>query len=206
MVYELKNPLTKTLITYLRDQKTGAVGFRHTIAELTKQLVYEALKDFPLVKKEITTWQGEGAFNALDEKEIIVVTVLRAGMPMLESAMELLPGAVAGFLAMKRDETTHKSVLYYDRLPDCKGKTVLLVDPMLATGGSMKDAIALIKSRAPKKIIALNIIGSPEGVKAVESAHEDVDIYISQIDEKLSDDKFILPGLGDAGDRSYNTL
>ena len=203
MIYELKNPVTKTLITYLRDQRTDAVRFRHTVSELTKQLVYEALKDFPLIQKKITTWQGERSFGAIDEENIIVATVLRAGMSMLDSAMELLPNATAGFLAMKRDEVTHKSVLYYDRLPDCRGKTILLVDPMLATGGSM---IELIKSRGPKRIITLNIIGAPEGLKAVESAHEDVDIYIAQIDERLNDDKFIIPGLGDAGDRSYNTL
>ena len=125
---------------------------------------------------------------------------------MLDSVMELLPNVTAGFLAMKRDEVTHKSKLYYDRLPDCKGKTILLVDPMLATGGSMNDAIELIKSRDPKRIIALNIIGSPEGIELIQSTHKDVDIYITQIDEGLSADKFIMPGLGDAGDRAYNTL
>lgn len=206
MVYELKNPVTKTLITNLRDQRTDAIRFRHTIAELTKQLVYEALKEFPLVEKTVTTWQGENSFTSLDEKNIIVTTVLRAGMPMLDSVMELLPNVTAGFLAMKRDEVTHKSKLYYDRLPDCKGKTILLVDPMLATGGSMNDAIELIKSREPKRIIALNIIGSPEGIELIQSTHKDVDIYITQIDEGLSADKFIMPGLGDAGDRAYNTL
>lgn len=206
MVYELKNPVTKTLITNLRDQKTDAIRFRHTIAELTKQLVYEALQEFPLVEKTVTTWQGESRFTSLDEKNIIVATVLRAGMPMLDSVMELLPNVTAGFLAMKRDEVTHKSKLYYDRLPDCKGKTILLVDPMLATGGSMNDAIELIKSRDPKRIITLNIIGSPEGIELIQSTHKDVDIYITQIDEGLSDDKFIMPGLGDAGDRAYNTL
>jgi uracil phosphoribosyltransferase len=206
MIYELTNPLTKTLITYLRDTKSDAIRFRHTISELTKQLVYEALKDFLLVEKNITTWQGENSFNTLDEKNIMVVTVLRAGMPMLDSVMELLPEAVAGFLAMKRDESTHKSHLYYDRLPECKGKTILLVDPMVATGGSMLDAIELIKKRKPSKIITLNIIGSPEGLDVVNSAYPDVDIYISQIDEKLNDDKYIIPGLGDAGDRSYNTI
>ncbi|MFA6196804.1 MAG: uracil phosphoribosyltransferase [Sulfurimonas sp.] len=206
MIYELSNPVTKTLITHLREQKSDAIRFRHTVAELTKQLVYEALKEFPLKQKTITSWQGEASFDALDEENIIVVTVLRAGMPMLESVMELLPNVTAGFLAMKRDEITHKSVLYYDRLPDCTGKIILLVDPMLATGGSMIDALELIKSRNPLKIIALNIIGSPEGLKAVQSAHPDVAIYIAQIDEKLNDDKYIIPGLGDAGDRSYNTL
>ena len=206
MVYELKNPVTKTLITNLRDQRTDAIRFRHTIAELTKQLVYEALQEFPLIEKTVTTWQGENSFTSLDEKNIIVATVLRAGMPMLDSVMELLPNVTAGFLAMKRDEVTHKSKLYYDRLPDCKGKTILLVDPMLATGGSMNDAIELIKSRDPKRIITLNIIGSPEGIELIQSTHKDVDIYITQIDEGLSADKFIMPGLGDAGDRAYNTL
>jgi len=206
MIYELSNPVTKTLVTHLRDQRRDAIRFRHTIAELTKQLVYEALKDFPLIEKNISVWQGDGDFYTLDEENIMVVTVLRAGMPMLDSVMELLPEAKAGFLAMKRDETTHKSVLYYDRLPDCKGKTILLVDPMVATGGSMVDALNLIKTREPSRIITLNIIGSPEGLEVVNNAYPDVDIYIAQIDEKLNDDKYIIPGLGDAGDRSYNTV
>ena len=206
MIYELSNPVTKTLVTHLRDEKCDAISFRHTISELTKQLVYEALKDFSTLPKKITTWQGEGSFDSLDEENIMVVTVLRAGMPMLDSVMELLPKTIAGFLAMKRDESTHKSVLYYDRLPDCKGKTILLVDPMVATGGSMVDAISLIKTREPSKIITLNIIGSPEGLEVVNSAYPDVDIYIAQIDKKLNDDKYIIPGLGDAGDRAYNTV
>ena len=206
MIYELSNPLTKTLITHLRDQRRDAIRFRHTIAELTKQLVYEALKEFPLVEKKISVWQGDGEFSSIDEKNIVVVTVLRAGMPMLDSVMELIPEAHAGFLAMKRDETTHKSMLYYDRLPDCKGKSVLLVDPMIATGGSMVDAISLIQTREPLGIIALNIIGSPEGLEVVSNTYPDIDIFIAQIDEGLNDDKYIIPGLGDAGDRSYNTL
>lgn len=206
MIYELFNPVTKTLVTHLRDQRRDAIRFRHTIAELTKQLVYEALKDFPLIEKKIAVWQGDGNFSTIDEENIIVVTVLRAGMPMLDSVMELLPEAKAGFLAMRRDESTHKSVLYYDRLPECKGKTILLVDPMVATGGSMIDALKLIKSRGASRIIALNIIGSPEGLEVVNSAYPEVDIYIAQIDERLNDDKYIIPGLGDAGDRSYNTV
>ena len=206
MIYELTNPVTKTLITHLRDERCDAIRFRHTVAELTKQLVYEALKEFPLVEKNITTWQGNGYHMGVDEANIVVVTILRAGMPMLDSVMELLPETIAGFLAMKRDETTHKSVLYYDRLPDCKGKTILLVDPMVATGGSMMDGLELIKSREPAKIISLNIIGSPEGLEVVSAAYPEVDIYIAQIDKKLNDDKFIIPGLGDAGDRAYNTI
>lgn len=206
MIYELSNPVTKTLISHLRNSKTDAIRFRHTIKELTKQLTYEALKEFPLNKQNISTWLGNNDYNTIDEENIVVVTVLRAGMPMLDSVVELLPYAVSGFLAMKRDETTHKSVLYYDRLPECKDKTILLVDPMVATGGSMCDAIELIKEREPSRIITLNIIGSPEGLEVVNSTYPEVDIYISQIDERLNDDKYIIPGLGDAGDRSYNTL
>ncbi len=206
MVYELSNPVTKTLIMHLRDQNSDALRFRHIVSELTKELVYEALKEPNLVQKSITTWRGKESYEVIDEDNIVVATVLRAGMPMLDSAVDLLPGVSAGFLAMKRDETTHKSVLYYDRLPDCKAKTIILVDPMVATGGSLMDAIELIKSREPLKIITLNIIGSPEGLERVTKAYPEVDIYIAQIDERLNSDKFIIPGLGDAGDRSYNTV
>lgn len=206
MIYELSNPLTKTLITHLRDQKSDALRFRRIVAELTKQLVYEALKEQILVQKNILTWQGEGKYDTIDEENMIVATVLRAGMPMLDSALDLLSGASAGFLGMKRDEITHKSVLYYDRLPPCTGKTVILVDPMVATGGSLMDAIELIKSRGAQKIVTLNIIGSPDGLNKISTAYPEVDIYIAQIDDKLNDDKFIIPGLGDAGDRSYNTV
>ncbi len=206
MIYELTNPLTKTLITHLRDSKSDAIRFRHLIRELTKQLAYEALNKFELKSKCIKTWKGDDTFDSIEEENIIVITILRAGMPMLESVMELLPNIAAGFLAMQRDEKTHKSLLYYDRLPDCEGKIILLVDPMVATGGSMCDAIEHIQRRNPRKIITLNIIGSPEGVKIVQDFAPDVDIFISQIDDKLNDDKFIIPGLGDAGDRSYNTL
>ena len=205
MILELSNPLTKTLITRMRDQKSDAIHFRHIVVEITKHLLYEALKDFPLVLKTIKTWKGKNDFTSIDEKNIVVATVLRAGMPMLDSAIEVLPDVSAGFLAMKRDEVTHKSVLYYDRLPDCKGKTVFLVDPMLSTGGSMCDALDVIKTKDPLKIIALNIIGSPQGLEVLNSKHPDVDIYIAQIDDGLDEDKFIIPGLGDAGDRSYNT-
>lgn len=206
MIYELSNPSTKTLIMHLRDEKSDAIRFRHTITELTKQLMYEALKDFALVSKSVKTWSGEATFDVLDESNIMVVTVLRAGMPMLESVMQTLPGVSAGFLAMKRDETTHESKLYYDRLPDCKGKIILLVDPMVATGGSLCDAIELIQKREPLRILTLNIIGSPEGLERVNAAYPEVDIFIAQIDKGLNSDKYIIPGLGDAGDRSYNTL
>ena len=205
MIHELSNPVAKTLLNHLRESKTDALRFRHIVQELTGLLVYEALKTETLEQQTITTWQGEQAFEFIKEDSLLFVTILRAGLPMIESATALFPKASSGFLAMKRDENTHQSVLYYDRIPECKSKTVILVDPMVATAGSLCDAITVIKAKSPKKIISLNLIGSPEGLSILEQKHPDVDIYIAQIDEKLNENMFILPGLGDAGDRSYNT-
>jgi len=205
MIYELTNPVAKTLLNHLRENKTDALRFRHIVQELTRLLAYEALKDEPLQDQTIHTWKGEESFGFIKEENLLFVTILRAGLPMIESATALFPRASSGFLAMKRDENTHQSVLYYDRIPECQGKTVILVDPMVATAGSLCDAISVIKVKEPKKIISLNLIGSPEGMKILEQKHPNVDIFIAQIDEKLNENMFIIPGLGDAGDRSYNT-
>lgn len=156
-------------------------------------------------KTPLFTWQGKFTFKRFDESKLLFVTVMRAGLPMLESLMDLFPDAQAGFLAIKRDEVTHKSKLYYDRVPDCKGKHLILVDPMIATGGSLIDAMELLKERGASRITSLNIIGSPEGLKRIEKKYPELDIYIAKIDQRLNDDKYIIPGLGDAGDREYNT-
>ncbi len=205
MLHELSNPIIKTLVNHLRETKTDALRFRHIVQELTRLLSYEALKNEPIEEKSISTWQGEQSFGFIKEEDLLFVTILRAGLPMIESATALFPQASSGFLAMKRDEKTHQSILYYDRVPECKNKTVVLVDPMVATGGSLCDAISVIESKSPKKIISLNIIGSPEGMAILEQKHPDVDIYIANIDVSLNENMFIMPGLGDAGDRSYNT-
>lgn len=205
MIKELSNPIIKTLISSLRETKTDALRFRHIVKEITKILLYESLQNAPVLSKSIQAWKGRESYEVLDESSFVVVTILRAGMPMLESVMETLPSIVGGFLAIKRDEITHQSKLYYDRLPECKNKTVIIVDVMLATGGSLCDAIEIIKTKNPKKIICLNIISSPEGLGVIEANHPDVDIYLSQIDDRLDENKFIVPGLGDAGDREYNT-
>ena len=206
MIYELSNPVAKTLLNHLRETKTDALRFRHIVQELSRLLVYEALKTQTLEDQTITTWHGEQKFGFIKEEDIIFVTILRAGLPMIESVTALFPKASSGFLAMKRDENTHQSILYYDRIPDCKDKTVIIVDPMVATAGSLCDAISLIESKSPKNIISLNIIGSPEGMAILEQKHPNVEVFIAQIDEKLNEYKFIIPGLGDAGDRSYNTV
>lgn len=205
MIKELSNPVIKTLISSLRDTSTDALRFRHTVKEITKLLLYEGMKNASLVSKEVETWRAKETYEVLDDSSFVVVTVLRAGMPMLESVMETLPQVGGGFLAMKRDETSHESMLYYDRLPECEGKTVIIVDVMLATGGSLCDAITVVKGKHPKEILSLNIIAAPEGVAKVQNSHPDVNVIIAQIDEKLNEHKYIIPGLGDAGDREYNT-
>jgi len=205
MIHELSHPIVKNLLNHLRETKTDALRFRHIIQEIARFLVYEALSTETVETKTISTWQGDMDFDFIEEENIIFVTILRAGLPMIESLTALFPNASSGFLAMKRDEMTHQSILYYDRVPDCKNKTVIIVDPMVATGGSLCDAISVIKEKSPKKIISLNIIGAPEGLAVLEQKHPNVNIFIAQIDQKLNDNKFIIPGLGDAGDRSYNT-
>lgn len=206
MIYELTNPVAKTLLNHLREKKADALRFRHIIQELSRLLVYEALKDETLYNQTITTWQGEETFGFIKEEDIIFVTILRAGLPMIESVTALFPKASSGFLAMKRDENTHQSILYYDRIPECRGKTVIIVDPMVATAGSLCDAISVIEGKSPKKILSLNIIGSPEGMAVLERKHPNIDVFIAQIDKGLNEYKFIVPGLGDSGDRSYNTI
>jgi uracil phosphoribosyltransferase len=206
MIHELSNPVAKTLVNHLRESKIDALRFRHIVHELARILAYEALKTERLEDQTINTWLGEQSFGFMKEEDLIFVTILRAGLPMIESVTALFPKASSGFLAMKRDEKTHQSILYYDRIPGCKDKTVIIVDPMVATGGSLCDAITVIKAKLPKKIISLNIIGAPEGLAILEQKHPDIEMYIAQVDKKLNEQMFIIPGLGDAGDRAYNTL
>lgn len=206
MYRELHHPLVQSLLNTLRDNTIDAFVFRHTIKELTKLLLYEALNDETLISKTVVTWDGEKEYSYINEEEIVVVSVLRAALPMHEAVIDTLRAAVSGFLGIKRDESTHKSVLYYDRVGDCTGKKVILVDPMVATGGSLCDAIEVLKAKHAKSICILNILASPEGIEAVLHKHPDIEMFLGKIDEKLNNDKFILPGLGDAGDRAYNTI
>lgn len=203
---EIHHPLIESLVNSLRNNATNAYIFRQTIKELTKLLLYEALRDAPLISKNVFTWNGEKQYAFLEEENIIVVSVLRAALPMHEAVIDTLHGAVSGFLGIKRDESTYKSVLYYDRVGECAGKKVILVDPMVASGGSLCDAIKILKEKKVASIATLNIIASPEGVANVENQYPEVKMFIAKIDEKLNEKKFIIPGLGDAGDRAYNTL
>lgn len=205
MINELSNIVAKNLINRLREHKLDSLHFRHIIKELARFLAYEALSSQKPKAYNIETWKENISCDFLDEENIVFVAILRAGLPMLEALSDLFPKASFGFLAMRRDEQTHKSKLYYDRIPECKDKIVVVVDPMVATGGSLSDAIDVIKAKSPKEIFSLNIIGCPEGVSIIEKKHPDIQLYIAQIDKKLDNNMFILPGLGDAGDRAYNT-
>ncbi|MBN2825397.1 MAG: uracil phosphoribosyltransferase [Campylobacterales bacterium] len=206
MIKEINHPLLTHYITAIRDNIINAREFRKNIAHIANLLFYEALRNEKLNTRAIETWQGKGEFPSFDESQFVFIPVLRAALPMMDALVEAMPHAVSGFLAMKRDEATLQAHIYYDRVPNIEGKIAIMLDPMVATGGSLIDAIELIKTKKPAKIISLNIIGAPVGLEAVQKAHSDIDIFIAQIDEKLNDDGFIIPGIGDAGDRAYNTL
>ncbi|WP_456382950.1 uracil phosphoribosyltransferase [Hydrogenimonas sp.] len=205
MIIESDSPLVEHLVNRLRDAHCDAMTFRWILKEITKQLLAECAHSLPTVEKKIPTWQGNFVGNFVDESRITCVAILRAALPMQEGVLETLGEAEGGFLAMKRDEETHESRLYYDRVPELTGKTVVLVDPMVATGGSLYDALALLKERGPEKIVTLHVIGAKEGVEKISQAFPDVDIHIARIDPILNKDAYIVPGLGDAGDRAYNT-
>ncbi len=205
MYKESSNVVVKHLVNRLRDVHTTSNEFRLTIEEIARILVSEALCDYQTVTQTVNTWQGPVDVQMLEVQRLVLVPILRAGEPMLTGILRTLPYAKSGFLAMKRDEKTSESKLFYENIPNLDGKTVLLLDPMIATGGSLIDGIDYLKGKGAKRIISLNILGAPEGIKNVQEAHSDVDIFIAQIDERLDENNYIRPGLGDAGDRAFNT-
>ena len=205
MYKESTNVVVKHLVNRLRDVRTTSNEFRLTIEEISRIVASEALSDFPTITQNINTWQGHMDVQMIEVQKLVLVPILRAGEPMLTGILKTLPYARSGFLAMKRDEKTAQSKLFYENIPALEDKTVLLLDPMVATGGSLIDGISYLKSKGAKRIISLNILGAPEGIQKVQDAHPDVDIYIAQIDERLDEHNYIRPGLGDAGDRAFNT-
>lgn len=205
MYKESTNVVVKHLVNRLRDVRTASNEFRLTIEEISRIVASEALSDYETVTQNINTWQGHLDVQMIEVQKLVLVPILRAGEPMLTGILKTLPYAKSGFLAMKRDEETALSKLFYENIPPLEDKTVLLLDPMIATGGSLIDGIEFLKSKGAKRIISLNVLGAPEGIKAVQDAHPDVDIYIAQIDERLDENSYIRPGLGDAGDRAFNT-
>ena len=205
-VIELKHPLIEHKLAILRDEKTGTKEFRELVSEIAMFLCYEAMKNVKLKKVEIKTPLEKLKTHMLDEDNYAFVPILRAGMGMLDGVITVVPNAKIGHIGMYRDETTFEPVNYFFKVPkNIEKKEVLLLDPMLATGGSAIDAINLLKAKGVKKINFLCIISAPEGLKAVTEEHPDVAIYTACIDKKLNKNKYICPGLGDAGDRIYGT-
>ena len=203
---ELDHPLIEHKLSILRDKKTGTKEFRELIKEIAMFLCYEAMEDVKLVKTTIETPIQKMNTHKLDEDKYAFVPILRAGMGMLEGVITVVPNAKIGHIGMYRDEETFVPVNYFFKVPkDIEKREVFLLDPMLATGGSAIDAIDLLKSKGVKKIKFLCIIAAPEGIAAVEKKHPDVEIYCGSIDDHLNENKYIVPGLGDAGDRIYGT-
>lgn len=205
-VYVMDHPLIQHKITMLRDEKTTVKDFRELANEIALLMGYEATKDLELTDTKVKTPMEETIGKTI-AKQVAVVPILRAGLGMVDAIVSLIPAAKVGHVGLYRDPETHEPVEYYCKLPtDIEQRQVLVVDPMLATGGSAVAAIDFIKKRGAKKIKMMNIIGAPEGVKAVQAAHPDVDIYIGALDRKLNEKCYIMPGLGDAGDRLFGTL
>jgi len=205
MYKESTNVVVKHLVNRLRDIQTTSNEFRLTIEEIARILVSEVLCEYPTVTQSIKTWQGSLDVQMIEVQKLVLVPILRAGEPMLTGILRTLPYARSGFLAMKRDEETSLSKLFYENIPNIEDKTVLLLDPMIATGGSLIDGIGYLKSKGAQRIISINLVAAPEGIQKVQEAHPDVDIFVAQIDERLDENNYIRPGLGDAGDRAFNT-
>lgn len=205
-VYVFDHPLIQHKLTYIRDKETGTKEFRELVDEVATLMAFEITRDLPLEEIEIETPVTTAKTKVLSGKKIAIVPILRAGIGMVDGVLKLIPAAKVGHIGLYRDPETLKPVEYYAKLPaDVEERDFIIVDPMLATGGSAVEAINSLKKRGAKSIKFMCLIAAPEGVKAIQEEHADVDIYIAALDEKLSDHGYIIPGLGDAGDRLFGT-
>ena len=205
-VHEMDHPLIQHKLSILRDEHTPSVQFRELVSEIAMLMCFEATRDLPLKERDVKTPVAMAHTKVIAGKKLAFVPILRAGLGMVDGVMTRVPNARVGHIGLYRDPKTLQPVEYYCKLPaDIQEREVIVLDPMLATGGSAIDAISQIKQRHPKEIKFMGLIGAPEGVKALSEAHPDVDIYIGAIDEKLNDHGYIVPGLGDAGDRIFGT-
>ena len=202
----LNHPLVQHKVSLLRNKNTGTKEFKELVSELAMLLCYEATRDLPTEEVEIETPIAVARTQVLAGRKLALVPILRAGLGMVDGMLSLLPAAKVGHIGLYRDESTLQPVEYYCKLPsDIDERDVLVLDPMLATGGSAIDAITQIKKRGAKSIKFLGIIAAPEGLAALHEAHPDVDIYVAAQDERLNENGYIVPGLGDAGDRIFGT-
>ncbi len=202
----MDHPLIHHKLSILRNEKTGSKEFRNLVSEIATLMCYEATRDLPLKEVETKTPIAVAKTKVLAGKKLAFVPILRAGLGMVDGVLALVPSARVGHIGLYRDPDTLQPVEYYCKLPaDIEEREVIVLDPMLATGGSAIDAITQIKKRSPKSIKFMGIIAAPEGLNALKEAHPDIDIYIAALDDCLNDHGYIIPGLGDAGDRIFGT-
>jgi len=205
-VYVFDHPLIQHKTAMIRKTETSVKDFRELVREIAMLMGYEATRDLPLQEVEIETPICAAKVNMLKGEDIAIVPILRAGLGLVDGLLELVPNAKVGHVGLYRDPETHKPVEYYCKLPqDLDKRKIFVVDPMLATGGSASAAIDFIKQKGGKSIVFLCLIAAPEGIEVLQKEHPDVDIYIAAKDEKLNEHAYIVPGLGDAGDRLYGT-
>ena len=205
-VHVLDHPLIQHKLAILRSKNTSVKEFRELISEISGLMCYEATRNLPTKEVEVQTPVALAKCRRLAGKKLAIIPILRAGLGMVDAMVDLIPSAKIGHIGLYRDPETHQPVEYYCKLPeDIGNRQCFVVDPMLATGGSAVAAIDFLKQHGCQNIIMMNIIGAPEGVKVVQEAHPDVDIYLAALDEKLNEHAYIVPGLGDAGDRIFGT-
>ena len=205
-VHVLDHPLIQHKLAILRNEDTGVKEFRELVSEIAGLMCYEATRNLSTEEVDVQTPVALAKCKMLAGKKLAIIPILRAGLGMVDSMVDMIPSAKVGHIGLYRDPETHLPVEYYCKLPeDIGSRQVFVVDPMLATGGSAIAAIDFLKQHGCKQIIMMNIIGCPEGVQAVQEAHPDVEIYLAAVDEKLNEHKYIIPGLGDAGDRIFGT-
>ena len=201
------HPLIQHKLTIMRDKHTSTKAFRELLNEISMLMGYEVTRDLPLEDIEIETPIQKATFKRLAGKKLAIVPILRAGLGMVDGLTNLIPSARIGHIGLYRDPDTHLPVEYYCKMPpDISERLVIIVDPMLATGGSASDAITMVKKRGAQNIILMCLVAAPEGLAKVQADHPDVDVYSAALDEKLNDHAYIVPGLGDAGDRIFGTL
>ena len=205
-VHYMDHPLIQHKIGLLRETRTNTKDFRDLVSEIAMLMCYDAMRDLALEDKEIETPICKTTVKRLGGKDIAIIPILRAGLGMVDGVLTLVPQAKVGHIGLYRDPRTHEPVEYYCKLPaDCSARDSFVVDPMLATGGSATAAITMLKAKGVKKIRFMCIIAAPEGVERLQAEHPDIDIYVGALDEMLNDNKYIVPGLGDAGDRIFGT-
>lgn len=206
-VFQSNHPLVKHKVSLLRDADISVKAFRELTNEIGALLTMEATKDFTLIEHTITCWSGEISAPTLKDKQPTLVPILRAGLGMLDGALKVLPCAKISVVGLARNEETLAPDTYYENIvSDIASRTAIIIDPMLATGGTAAATISMLKESGCQNIKAIFLVAAPEGIEVLQKAHPDVSLYIGAVDEKLNDKGYILPGLGDAGDKIFGTL